>query len=182
MPWKEAANFYGGADSFLFQLDPKLAVYRPEGLERNFAYLHTSNRSTLMPNASQDLPSGLGFGGSIDQPRLYMPESMEHCKAGFLDKTYRPGELLPEDALEKFEIAIVEVWAVGGDKVIVSAMDNQAEYRKRHEEYLQEARKVHDKTPFVKDLESGRFMIVAQPSRPTMQNPHCSAVVYSLQP
>ena len=155
VPWKESSHFYGGAESYLFQLEPQLAVYRPQGLEHNFAYLHTSHKSTLMPGLDRDLPCGLGFGGTLDNPRLFIPESFDHCNAGFLDKTYSPGNLLPLSALEKFEISCVEIWGVGSNETIKKAMHDQAEYRERNEMYTQEARMVHDKKDFLKDFETG---------------------------
>lgn len=155
VPWKESEHFYGGLESYLFQLVPQLAVYRPQGCERNFAYLHTTRKSTLMPGLEHNLPSGLGFGGTLDHPRLYIPESLEHCSAGFLDETYTPGNLLPLSALERFEIEYVEIWGVGGEKTIEKALDDQAEYRERLEACVQQARVVQDKREFVQDLESG---------------------------
>ena len=155
--WKEHADFFGDSGGFLFHLEPNLDVYRAQGKEKNFAYLHTSSRTTLMPSsAGHDLPCGLGFGrGTSDEPRLFIPESLERCSASFFDKTYETGELLPDDALDKFEIAVIEIWALGGDEVIQNALRNQAEYRDLHESLIMNARVVHDKTPFVKDFESG---------------------------
>ena len=101
------------------------------------------------------VPSGLGFGGSLERPRLFIPESLEHCHARFFDKTYQVGELIPVDELDMFEIAAVEIWAVGGDEVIKKALQDRDEYRARHEEYLQSARVVHDKSQFLADFESG---------------------------
>ena len=98
---------------------------------------------------------GLGFGGSPEHPRFFIPESFEHCTAGYLDKTFQEGELLPIEALEKFEIKTLEVWGVGGDEVIQKAIEYQVAYRKRHEEIIRRAREVHDKKQFATDLQTG---------------------------
>jgi TLD len=153
--WKESLTFRGNSDSFLFQLKPRLALYRPEGQETNFAFLRTQRKSSLGPIDTSGTRYGLGFGGSSDKPRLFITESFENCQATFYDKTYRVGELLPEDSLETFEIASMECWSVGGEETIQAALKYQAGYRKRQEEMIVEARVVHDKTLFVKDLQSG---------------------------
>jgi len=156
MPWKESLQFIGNSESFLFQLSPILEIYRAEGGDENFAYLHTASGSTLIPRvAEHDSPVGLGFGGTFDKPRFFIPESLEHCSARFFDKTYEMGDLLPDDALETFEISTIEIWATGGDEMIQQALRDQADYRERHEGYLMNARVVHDKKQFVKDFESG---------------------------
>jgi hypothetical protein len=49
----------------------------------------------------------------------------------------------------------MECWSVGGEETIQAALENQAVYRKRHEEMIVGARVVHDKTLFVEDLQSG---------------------------
>lgn len=157
VPWKDSKDFSVDFGSFLFQLEPNVCVFPPEGGEENMAYLHTSNRSPLMPDDGSDVPRGLGFGGSLNQPRLFIPESLDGCTAGFFDKTYQTGSLLPEDALEKFDISVIEIWSVNGGEEIQQALHNQAKYRDRHQEYLREARIVHDKSEFVKDFETGLF-------------------------
>lgn len=153
--WKESVTFRGNSDSFLFQLRPRLELYRPEGHDTNFAFIRAQRNNTLTSSDACGVRYGLGFGGSADKPRLFIPESFEHCQATFYDKTYRLGELLPEDSLDAFEIECLEFWSVGGDEKIQVALKDQVEYRKRHEEILVKARVVRDKTPFVKDLQSG---------------------------
>jgi TLD len=153
--WKESITFRGNSDSFLFQLKPELVLYWPKGHETNFAFLRTQRKNTLRPSDASGAQYGLGFGGSSDKPLLFITESFERCQASFYDKTNRVGEIIPEDLLETFEIASVESWCVGGEETIQAALKSQAVYRKRHEELLVEARVVHDKTIFVKDLQSG---------------------------
>lgn len=155
MPWKTKLEFSGDSGSYLFQLQPKLEIYHAtQDSEENFAYLHTDTKSTLMLNVDPVSP-GLGFGGRLDWPRLFIPESMENCHARFFDKTYEVGELVPVDELEKFDIAAVEIWAVGDESTIKKALQDRDEYRERHEMYLMNARVVKDKSQFVADFESG---------------------------
>jgi TLD len=152
-PWKNARDFYGNADCFLFELEPKLVVHRPEGSGSNFMYLH-SDRDPISVSCHGHA-HGLGFGGDLDKPRLFIPETFERCTADFLDKTFHNGELLPSEALERFEIQVLEVWGVGGDEVIAQALRHRSEHRERSDTAVLRARKVLDKSPFVEDLKSG---------------------------
>lgn len=145
-PWKESKHFHGTVDCFLFQLDPKVAVYRPTGNGENFMYLHSGLFSSSLDLESQDLPHGIGFGGTSDKPRLFIPESFEGCSASFLDKTFESGDLLLLDALEKFEIQFLEVYGVGGDQVITNALRDRSDYRERTNTAVFNARVVHDKS------------------------------------
>ena len=153
--WKDVkGEFYGNPDCFLFELEPDLRIYRSknDGGERNFMYLHLNKSDN---NACHSHPHGLGMGGTLEHPRFFITESLEKCSAESLDKTFREGELLPPDALEKFEIQTLEVWGVGGDAVIQKALEDRAEYRQRVDELILRARMVHDKSQFVSDLQSG---------------------------
>jgi hypothetical protein len=117
-------------------------------------YLHSDNvvqhhDPLLLDHSLQ----GLGFGGSLPRPRLFIPESLEHCTADYLDKTFSPGHLLPMDALERFEIAAIEVWAVGVDHT--KALQDRDAYRQRASIAIDKARTIHDKTFLAQDLQSG---------------------------
>ena len=68
----KSKEFYGGTEGFLFQLYPALSLFNPTGEDSNFVHL-------------QD---GLGFGGTKNMPRLFIPASMELCNAGVVDKTF----------------------------------------------------------------------------------------------
>jgi len=117
-------------------------------------YLH-SRESESDPVLHHGHPFGLGFGGDLDRPRFFIPESFDNCTAAFLDKTFHQGELLPLDALEKFEIQQLEVWGVGGDEIITQALRDRADYRERYTTAIQRARKVHDRAAFAEDFKSG---------------------------
>jgi TLD len=156
VPWHEDKNFYGNADSFLVELAPNVALHRPTGTQDHFMYLHSEfSHCPLQPAAGNGLPHGIGFGGTIDKPRFFIPHTFEGCTAGFLCKTFESGELVPPESLEKFELKFLEVWGVGGDEVINKALRERAEYRERTDTAILKARIVQDKTQFADDMKSG---------------------------
>ena len=155
-PWKEHREFFGTNDCFLFQLKPAVKVLRAKGEGHNFMYLHSDYFQGAL--AVDGIPHGLGLGGTISKPRLFIPESFEHCTADYLDKTFEPGELLPPEALEKFEIKCLELWGVGGDEEIQKGLTGRAEFRNKTKEMLEKARTVHDRSAFAKDLKSGLLL------------------------
>lgn len=133
--WKKALGFYGDSNAFLFQLFPTLTVFQPTGDDTNFIHL-------------QD---GLGFGGTKDMPRLFIPASMESCNAGVLDKTFRTGELIPS-ALEKFNIKSLEVWGCGGEDAIKNGLKARDERRMLTDAAILHAREIKDKSVLVEDI------------------------------
>lgn len=134
--WKKAPGFYGDTNGFLYQLYPTLTLFQPTGEDTNFIHL-------------QD---GLGFGGTTDMPRLFIPASMESCNAGVIDKTFRQGDLLPGDALERFNIKSLEVWGCGGEEAIKKGLKAREEKRELTEAAIASARKIKDKSAFVEDI------------------------------
>ena len=134
--WKRTSGFYGDTNAFLFQLSPTLTVFQPTGEDTNFIHL-------------QD---GLGFGGTTDMPRLFIPASMEACNAGVMDKTFRQGDLLPGEALEKFNIKRLEVWGCGGEEAIKQGLGARDKYRELTDACIYSARKIRDKSAFVNDI------------------------------
>ncbi|KAL7509121.1 hypothetical protein ACHAXN_006156 [Cyclotella atomus] len=134
--WKKSKEFYGDSNAFIFQLHPTLTVFNPTGTETNFVRL-------------QD---GIGFGGTQDMPRLYIPASMEACNAGVMDKTFHEGNLLPTEALEKFNIKSLEVWGVGGDEAIKKGLDAREAQRALTDSTIYQARVIKDKSSLVKDI------------------------------
>ncbi|KAL7462055.1 hypothetical protein ACHAXS_002454 [Conticribra weissflogii] len=134
--WKRSKDFYGDTNGFIFQLYPTLSVFSPTGIDSNFIKLH----------------DGLGFGGTKDMPRIFIPASMEDCNAGVMDKTFREGNLLPVEALEKFTIDSLEVWGVGGDAAIEKGLASRKEYREITESNIYKARVIKDKSSLVEDI------------------------------
>jgi TLD len=154
--WKDSIHYHGSTGCFLFQLQPRFKLLPATGEDGRFMYLHSGERAALLQPALQGLPHGIGFGGSTaTKPRLFIPDTLEHCTAGFMDTTYQVGDVLPDEDLEQFEIACLEVWGVGDDIIIQHALKKREEYRVYHADCLKKAQTVEDKTQFVQDLASG---------------------------
>jgi len=152
LPWKDAIHFQGDSACFLFQLSPTLKVFLPTGRDKNFVYCHSESFDGTLPDGHAH---GLGFGGTVEHPRLFIPESLEECSAAFFDYTYQMGDLLPNDALEKFQIKAMEVWGVGGEEAIRKGIHDRAEHREMTDTAIHRAQTVTDKSQFVKDFKSG---------------------------
>ncbi|KAL7578797.1 hypothetical protein ACA910_016020 [Epithemia clementina (nom. ined.)] len=92
--WKETKDFYGNSDCFLFQLYDSMAVYRPTGRAHNYMYCNSHARSKGYDQQAH----GIGFGGTVQQPRLFIAENiMEQCQAASQDMTFENGALLPRN-------------------------------------------------------------------------------------
>ncbi|GLT52171.1 hypothetical protein SLA2020_255250 [Shorea laevis] len=57
-PWERHGDFYGDMKSFLFQLHPKVSIFKPTGANNNLQWCAVSFSSEAIPN-------GIGFGGRI---------------------------------------------------------------------------------------------------------------------
>jgi hypothetical protein len=149
--WKESKEFYGNTDCFLYQLMPTTGVYRPSGNERNFMYCNSFARSRGYDQQAH----GIGFGGSVDQPRLFLAESFDDCRAAANDLTFEQGTLLdiPRSG-SHFEIDSLEVWAVGGTEVVREGLGARSKSRDIKQAAINKARKV-DKAAFLDDFRSG---------------------------
>jgi hypothetical protein len=152
LPWKDAIHFQGDSACFLFQLSPTLHLFLPTGRDENFVYCHSESFDGTLPDGHAH---GLGFGGTIEHPRLFIPESLEECSAAFFDGTFQQGELLPADSFEKFQINELEVWGVGGDEAIRKGMHDRAERREMTDTVIRRSQVVMDKSQFAKDFKSG---------------------------
>lgn len=148
-PWKESKDFYGNHDCFLYQLLPKTAVFRPSGNASNFMYCNSFARSRGYDQQAH----GIGFGGTVDQPRLFIAESFDNCRAAAQDMTFESGRLLDSKSLQ-FEIDNLEVWGVGGTQVVQEALGARSRQRDIKHAAIQKARKV-DKAQFLDDFRSG---------------------------
>lgn len=150
-------EFYGSDQSFLFVLAPTVKVYKAGGPGNNFMYLHTGDRHGVLNPYHNMVPHGLAFGGTLEEPRLFIPESLEHCTAGYIDATYEEGNLLPSEALERFEIAVVEIWAIGGEKSIEKGLQARMKYRDMQDTTIDRARHVGDKSWLADDMKEGIY-------------------------
>ncbi|KAI2495423.1 hypothetical protein MHU86_19098 [Fragilaria crotonensis] len=152
--WKETKDFYGSSDCFLYQLIPVTAVYRPSGGGTNFMYCNSEARSRGYDAQAH----GIGFGGDVHKPRLFISETFENCIALSQDMTFQHGLLLPKTPnggmQTSFDIDSLEVWGVGGDEVVAEALGARYRQREITEANLRKARKV-DKAAFLDDFRGG---------------------------
>lgn len=136
----EIDNFspLGSSGNFIFSLFPKLRIYRVRvGGNEAFQYLDMKSYAS---------PHGFGMGGSTDNFRIFIPESMEECVARSFGPTYEPGPLLA--AGESFEIESLEIWGCGGEEIVSASLNAQALHRDREDEAIRKARQC-DKASFV---------------------------------
>jgi hypothetical protein len=61
----------------------------------------------------------MGFGGTIEGFRLFIPDTLENCTAADSCPTYESGRLVEGGA---FEIHTLEVWGCGGEAVVDAAL------------------------------------------------------------
>lgn len=150
--WKESRDFYGNTDCFLYQLSPCTAVYRPTGgSERNFMYCNSAARSRGYDQQAH----GIGFGGTVQEPRLFLAENFDECVASSQDLTFDNGKLVAESgSTGQFEIDSLEVWGVGGTETVESGLEAREMSRSVTEEAIRRARKV-DKAQFLDDFRAG---------------------------
>lgn len=171
--WKEGKDFYGDSDCFLFRLLPTLDIFRARGHKKHYVYCNPAARS----KGYDELPHGIGFGGNFKQLRLFLSETFDDCIASSTDLTYEEGPLLPPkneqsnrnsttSALQQylqstnkrkdFDIHSLEVWGVGGDDIVQSALKARKQQRAIINDNIQKARKV-DKAQFLDDFNNGTF-------------------------
>ena len=157
--WKDTVNYQGNSDCFLVQLQPKFKVHwAASGRQNHFMYMNSGKRGNrqVVPQL-EGLPHGIGFGGGAtkNEPRLFIPVSLEHCSAEFMDDTFESGDVLPGEDLERFEIDLLEVWGIGDTpEALKTSLQEQREYRARQTDAINRARRIDDKHEFVKDLTS----------------------------
>lgn len=151
-PWKESKDFYGNSDCFLFQLAPRTALYRPTGNGTAFMYCNSHARSRGYDQQAH----GIGFGGTVDQPRLFLSESSleDNGIAASRDVTFEHGTLLAHSTSTRFTLECLEVWGVGGTEVVEHALSARSQARAQKAETIRKCRQV-DKAQFLDDLRSG---------------------------
>lgn len=100
-PWERHGDFYGDMKSFLFQLYPKLAIYRPTGANSNLQWC-AANFS------SESIPNGIGFGGRVNHFGLFLSASFDKGHT-FTNTTFgnpclsKTSQIYPE---------VIECWGV----------------------------------------------------------------------
>jgi hypothetical protein len=159
-PWdRESGEFYGNSDSFLFRLGPEpMGVYRPKGSggdnESNFMFFNPEARS----KGYDQLAWGIGFGGTSQEPRLYIDEILDGSTAKDKDLTFENGPLLSNkdesNSYCGFEVEAIEAFGVGSSQVIEDALNARDEHRKEAQKRIRHAMK-GAKAAFLEDMQSG---------------------------
>jgi hypothetical protein len=157
--WKMSGDFYGDGDCFLFSVDPCVKVYRPTGNRSNYMYCNPSSRLSYNDGKAH----GIGFGGTTDAPRLFIPESSlldddAFCRAGSYDTTYEQGPLLPEGSThfsDRFRIDHIEIWGVGDDETLQKAIQARDFQKSVTSANVRKAQTIVNKSTFMDDLTAG---------------------------
>jgi hypothetical protein len=153
--WKESKDFYGNTDCFLFSVGESVQLLRPTGNDNKYMYCNSTARSRGYDQQAH----GLGFGGTVQEPRLFISEAFDDgCTARSSDLTFESGRLLPltegSNVQYYFEVDGLEVWGVGGTEQVQQALEARAKARDVKAEAIRRARKV-DKAQFLDDFRSG---------------------------
>lgn len=189
--WKSEADYHGsGDDCFLFSLDYEsnnVKVVRPKGRDsqsssiqgsKRYMYCHpsslanTNRRRKDAPSQTNGSVHGIGIGGIPSQPRVHITENLELARALAYDKLFEDGDLLLgncDQSLYHFDIDCIEVWGVGGEEWIKSAMETQAGTKELHASVLEHVRTV-DKAAFMDDFKTGLTTVGTDPGLFAHQN------------
>ncbi|KAE8098615.1 hypothetical protein FH972_016661 [Carpinus fangiana] len=68
--WDRHSDFYGDMKSFLFQLYPKVSIFRPSGANSNIQWCAVNF-------SSEDIPNGIGLGGQANHFGLFLSASFD---------------------------------------------------------------------------------------------------------
>ena len=165
---KNKRDFFGGSDCFLFQLLPTLRVLNslPKMGTRggHYMYFHSNtNVQTNNPSRKDDLAVGLGFGGTVRSPRLFIDGNLEYCSVSHQDTSFEEGHLgfpptndpfSPPSLSTTHDIYSLEVYAVGDEEMIHRGFRAQRQHRDIADATLRNARTV-DKAAFLGDMRNG---------------------------
>ena len=169
--WKESTDLFGSSDCFLFSIhDDELKVFRPtepkgeEIDQRSFMYCHPSTLNAKSRHATNSTGGstdgyvhGIGVGGTANQPRLHLTESLERCRALPYCSLFQTGGLLPpkaEEDLYYFDVDAIEVWGVGGLELVKEALH----MRQQERDHVEATRSRHGmayKKALVNDFRAG---------------------------
>ncbi|XP_077235660.1 TLD-domain containing nucleolar protein isoform X2 [Tasmannia lanceolata] len=69
-PWEKHSDFYGDMKSFLFQLYPRVSIFRPTGANSNLQWCAVNF-------SSESIPNGIGFGGRVNHFGLFLSSSFD---------------------------------------------------------------------------------------------------------
>ncbi|XP_020875990.1 TLD domain-containing protein 1 isoform X2 [Arabidopsis lyrata subsp. lyrata] len=100
-PWERYSDFYGDMKSFLFQVNPKAAIYRPTGANNNIQWCATNF-------TSENIPNGIGFGGKINHFGLFISASFDQGQT-FECTTFGSPSL---SKTSRIQPEVIECWGV----------------------------------------------------------------------
>ena len=166
--WQNKRDFFGTSDCFLYQLQPTLTVLKPlpkMGTRGgHYMYFHSNtNVSTTNPSRKDDLAVGLGFGGSVRHPRLFIDNHLETASVSHQDTSFEEGYIGLPPSNDPFcsqsfsstvHIDSLEVYAVGDEETIRRGFQAQYQHRDIADATLRNARTV-DKAAFLGDMRNG---------------------------
>ncbi|KMT06682.1 hypothetical protein BVRB_7g158460 [Beta vulgaris subsp. vulgaris] len=69
-PWQKHSDFYGDLKCFLFQLHPKVSIFRPSGANNNLQWCAVNY-------SSESIPNGIGFGGRVNHFGLFLTANFD---------------------------------------------------------------------------------------------------------
>ena len=140
--WKDSNAFFGSSSAFLFTLTPELQILRNKnGSNNNYQWLNTRTYGK---------PHGFGMGGTVDEFRIFIPDSMENCYAAPSCLTFESGKLISRSLVEgthEFRIDALEIWACGGTTLINQGLNAQKKYKDNVDDAIKKAQKC-DKAAF----------------------------------
>jgi hypothetical protein len=149
--------YVGSSKNFLFSVTPRLRLFRSlVGSNGAFQWLNSK---------SYGMPHGIGFGGTVENFRFFIPESFEECKAQESCLTYEPGFLTHEPI---FDIDCLEIWAVGGKENIDQALAARKEHRYATDKNIERAKTV-DRAQFFNNQFDREFLLTNTFSHQTSQ-------------
>mmetsp|Transcript_31166 Transcript_31166/g.54145 ORF Transcript_31166/g.54145 Transcript_31166/m.54145 type:complete len:494 (+) Transcript_31166:421-1902(+) len=165
---KNKRDFFGTSDCFLFQLHPTLRILKslPKMGTRggHYMFFHSNtNVNTTNPSRKDDLTQGLGFGGTVRNPRLFIDSHLEECHVSHQDTSFEEGHIgfPPSDdpfSSQSFSSTLhidsLEIYAVGEEETIRRGFRAQYQHRDIADANLRNARTV-DTAAFLDDMRSG---------------------------
>ena len=167
--WERKRDFYGTSDCFLFQLKPTMKILKPlpkmgtRGGHYQYFWSNT-NVNTTNPSRKDDRAIGLGFGGTVRRPRLFIDNHLEECHVSKQDTSFEEGNLGLPPSNDPFasqtsysstlRIDSLEIYAVGDEDTIQRGFHQQSQHRDINEATLRNARTV-DKAAFLGDMRNG---------------------------
>eukprot|EP00163_Fabomonas_tropica_P014898 TRINITY_DN270_c0_g1_i1.p1 TRINITY_DN270_c0_g1~~TRINITY_DN270_c0_g1_i1.p1 ORF type:complete len:433 (-),score=95.73 TRINITY_DN270_c0_g1_i1:87-1262(-) len=126
-PRKGQGDFYGQGAPALFSIAPHFHIYPGTGYNANNQYFHLKE-NTSVTNPDQK-PEGLGLGGKVDFFGLWLDIDLATGKSRGGCSSFRHSAQLSAEA--DFQIEAIEVWGIGGEKVLQAQQDMRQRLEKQ---------------------------------------------------